>query len=113
MDDNEAAGDEALRLDLNSITVDGIDAGFFSIDVTLAKNSRLPYALDGFGYFLNHMVPAGGQACSPFRDARKAAARRGARCRRLSNEDRTGLPNRSMPFPDSPVKASLRNPPWP
>jgi membrane dipeptidase len=40
----------------------GIDVGFFAIDVTLAFQNHLAYALDGFGYFLADIAASGADA---------------------------------------------------
>jgi membrane dipeptidase len=41
-----------LQLNFPLMREAGIDAGFFAVDVTLAFQNHLAYALDGFGYFL-------------------------------------------------------------
>jgi membrane dipeptidase len=46
---------EALQLDFPLMKSGGIDAGFFSIDVTTAHNAHLAYAMDGLGYFFNEL----------------------------------------------------------
>ena len=37
----------------------GMDAGFFSIDVTTARHNHLAYAMDGFGYLWNDVERSG------------------------------------------------------
>ena len=51
-----------LQLDLPRMQKAGINAGFFSIDVTLAHNAHLAYAIDGFGFLFNDLARHGGDA---------------------------------------------------
>ncbi len=46
-------GAEFLQINFPLMRQAGIDAGFFAIDVTVAYQNRLAYALDGFGYLRN------------------------------------------------------------
>jgi membrane dipeptidase len=47
--------DYPIQIDLPKMRQGGIDAGFFAIDVTLARHNHLAYALDGFGYLFNDL----------------------------------------------------------
>jgi len=58
-DDSDAA---PLQINLPKMRQGGIDAGFFAIDVTLARQNHLAYALDGFGYLLNDLQKSGAEA---------------------------------------------------
>jgi membrane dipeptidase len=51
-----------LQIDFPKMRQAGIDAAFFAIDVTLARNNHLIYALDGFGYLLNDIDRHKGRA---------------------------------------------------
>jgi membrane dipeptidase len=42
---------DPIQIDFASMAEGGIDAGFFSIDVTTAHNAHLAYAMDGLGFF--------------------------------------------------------------
>jgi membrane dipeptidase len=62
-------GDEAPRPGADFIQIDyprmreaGIDAGFFAVDVTLAFQNHLAYALDGIGYLLHDLDASGAAA---------------------------------------------------
>jgi membrane dipeptidase len=48
-------GAEFIQIDFEKMRKGGIDAAFFAIDVTVAFENQLAYALDGFGYFLNDL----------------------------------------------------------
>ncbi len=45
-------GGAPMQLDFPKMRAAGINAAFFAVDVTLAKNTHLQYALDGLGFFL-------------------------------------------------------------
>lgn len=51
-----------LQINLLKMRQGGIDAGFFAIDVTVAFQNHLAYALDGFGYLLNDLQQSGADA---------------------------------------------------
>ncbi|MDP6776163.1 MAG: dipeptidase [Candidatus Latescibacteria bacterium] len=42
---------QEVQIDFPKMRAGGIDAAFFAVDVTLARNNYLAYALDAFGYF--------------------------------------------------------------
>lgn len=42
-----------IQIDFPKMRAGGIDAAFFAVDVTLARNNHLAYALDALGYFYN------------------------------------------------------------
>ena len=48
-----------MQIDLHKMREGGIDAGFFAIDVTLARGNHLAYALDGYGYLFNDLQESG------------------------------------------------------
>jgi len=48
-------GANYIQINFPKMRQAGIDAAFFAIDVTLAFQNRLAYALDGFGYLLNDL----------------------------------------------------------
>ncbi len=50
-----------FQIDLHKMREGGIDAGFFAIDVTLARGNHLAYALDGYGYFFNDLQELGAE----------------------------------------------------
>ena len=52
---DSAPGAADIQLNLSTLAEGGIDVGFFSIDVTRARNNRLAFALDGFGGFFNDL----------------------------------------------------------
>ena len=54
-------GAENIQLNFATIAQGGIDVGFFSIDVTRARNSRLAYALDGYGGFFEDLEQSGAE----------------------------------------------------
>jgi len=51
-----------LQISLPKMRQGGIDAAFFAIDVTTARQNHLAYALDGFGYLLNDLRESGAEA---------------------------------------------------
>ena len=48
-------GADQIQINFPKMRQAGIDVGFFAVDVTLALNNHLGYALDGFGYLLNDL----------------------------------------------------------
>lgn len=44
-----------IQIDFPKMRAGGIDAAFFAVDVTLARNNHLAYALDALGYFYNEI----------------------------------------------------------
>lgn len=54
-----APGAAEIQVNLSSLSNGGIDAGFYAIDVTRARNNRLAYALDGFGGFFEDIERSG------------------------------------------------------
>jgi membrane dipeptidase len=53
---------EPLQIDLPRMRDAGIDAGFFAIDVTLARNAHAAYALDGIGFLRHDLASHGSDA---------------------------------------------------
>jgi membrane dipeptidase len=51
-----------IQIDLPLMRASGMDAGFFAIDVTVAFQNHLAYALDGIGYLLNDLAQSGSDA---------------------------------------------------
>ena len=47
---------DPLQIDLEAMHETGLDAGFFAVDVTLAHNNHLAYALDALGFLLNDLA---------------------------------------------------------
>jgi len=54
-------GSAPIQIDFPLMRQGGIDAGFFAIDVTVAFQNHLAYALDGFGYLLNDIEQSGAE----------------------------------------------------
>lgn len=52
---------EPIQIDFASMAAGGIDAGFFSMDVTTAHNAHLAYAMDGIGFFYDDVARSGAQ----------------------------------------------------
>lgn len=48
-----------LQINFPKMRQAGIDAGFFAIDVTLARHNHLAYALDGLGFLFGDIVASG------------------------------------------------------
>jgi membrane dipeptidase len=48
-------GADYIQINFPKMRKAGIDAAFFAVDVTVAFNNHLAYALDGFGYLLNDL----------------------------------------------------------
>ncbi|AWT60058.1 MAG: hypothetical protein DF168_01257 [Candidatus Moanabacter tarae] len=44
-----------IQIDFPKMRAGGIDAAFFAVDVTIARNNHLAYALDALGYFYNEI----------------------------------------------------------
>ncbi len=55
-------GADYIQINLPKMRQAGIDAGFFAIDVTIARKNQLAYALDGFGYLLNDLEASRAEA---------------------------------------------------
>jgi membrane dipeptidase len=55
-------GGAPVQINLPKMMAGGIDAGFFAIDVTVAFQNRLAYALDGIGYLLHDLALSGAAA---------------------------------------------------
>lgn len=52
-------GADQIQISFPLMRQAGIDVGFFSVDVTVARGNHLSYALDGLGYFLNDVEQSG------------------------------------------------------
>ncbi len=45
-----------IQINFPKMRESGIDAGFFAVDVTLARHNHLAYAMDAFGFFLDDLA---------------------------------------------------------
>jgi membrane dipeptidase len=54
-DEAPRPGADFIQIDYPQMRAGGIDAGFFAVDVTLAFQNHLAYALDGIGYLLHDL----------------------------------------------------------
>ncbi len=77
--ESPTVGSAQIQIDLAKMRESGIDAGFFAIDVTLARSNHLAYALDGFGYLLNDLEQSGSNAVIVRRSADILQARAAGR----------------------------------
>ncbi|NPV09252.1 MAG: membrane dipeptidase [Anaerolineae bacterium] len=55
-------GAEPIQINFPKMLQGGIDAGFFAVDVTLARHNHLAYAMDGFGYLFRDLEQSGAAA---------------------------------------------------
>ncbi len=67
-----AARGPGVQIDVPKMRSGGIDAGFFAVDVTLARQNQLAYALDAFGFFTMECADSGVDIVRSAGDVRKA-----------------------------------------